>query len=82
MDDLFQRPLGPNSIILNFPKKSLVKADIKQLSPKIRGVLMKTEGIQAISVIGGQNPPPLASFRVNSCYVLYVNLIPSNINSR
>jgi hypothetical protein len=28
MDDLFQRPLGPISIILNFPKK------IKQLSPK------------------------------------------------
>jgi hypothetical protein len=34
MDDLFQRPLGPISIILNFSKKNLVKADIKQLSPK------------------------------------------------
>ena len=34
MDDLFQRPLGPISIILNFPKKFLVKADIKHLSPK------------------------------------------------
>ena len=34
MDDLFQRPLGPISIILNFPKNFLVKADIKQLSPK------------------------------------------------
>jgi hypothetical protein len=35
MDDLFQRPLGSLSIILNFSKKFLVKADIKQLSPKI-----------------------------------------------
>ena len=34
MDDLFQRPLGPISIILNFSKKILVKADIKQLLPK------------------------------------------------
>ena len=34
MDDLFQRPLGPIFIILNFQKKILVKADIKQLSPK------------------------------------------------
>ena len=34
MDALFLRPLGPISIILNFPKKYLVKADIKQLSPK------------------------------------------------
>ena len=31
MDDFFQSPLGPISIILNFPKKILVKADIKQL---------------------------------------------------
>jgi hypothetical protein len=34
MDDLFQRPLGPISIILNFSKNFLVKAEIKQLSPK------------------------------------------------
>jgi hypothetical protein len=34
MDALFQRTLGPISIILNFPKKILVKAEIKQLSPK------------------------------------------------
>jgi hypothetical protein len=34
MDALFQRPLGPISIILNFPKTILVKADIKQLSQK------------------------------------------------
>ena len=34
MNALFQRPLGPISIILNFPKKFLVKAEIKQLSPK------------------------------------------------
>ena len=34
MDDLFQRPLGPTSSILNFPKKFLVKAEIQQLSPK------------------------------------------------
>jgi hypothetical protein len=34
MDALFQRPLGPISIILNFPKNFLVKADIKQLSLK------------------------------------------------
>jgi hypothetical protein len=34
MDDLFQRPLGSLSIILNFSKNFLVKADIKQLSPK------------------------------------------------
>ena len=34
MDDLFQRPLWPIFIILNFSKKNLVKADIKQLSPK------------------------------------------------
>ena len=33
MDALFQRPLGPISIILNFSKIFLVKADIKQLSP-------------------------------------------------
>ena len=59
MDDLFQRPLGPISIILNFPKNFLIKADIKQLSPKkIWEVLMKIEGIQALSVLGGQNPPP------------------------
>ena len=34
MYDLFQRPLGPISIILNFSKNFLVKADIKQLSPE------------------------------------------------
>jgi hypothetical protein len=34
MDDLFQRPLESISIILNFSKRILVKADIKQLSPK------------------------------------------------
>jgi hypothetical protein len=34
MNDLFQRPLGPISIKLNFPKNFSVKADIKQLSPK------------------------------------------------
>ena len=34
MDDLFQRPLGPISIILNFSKKFLVKAEITQLSSK------------------------------------------------
>jgi hypothetical protein len=34
MDALFQRPLGPISIILNFPKYFLLKADIKQLSQK------------------------------------------------
>jgi hypothetical protein len=34
MDDLFQRPLGPISIILNFSKKILVKAEITQLSSK------------------------------------------------
>ena len=34
MYDLFQRSLGPISIILNFSKKKLVKADIKQLSPR------------------------------------------------
>jgi hypothetical protein len=34
MDDLFQRPLGPISIILNFSKKVLVKAEITQLSSK------------------------------------------------
>ena len=50
MDDLFQRPLGPISIILNFSKKILVKAEIPQLSSKkIWEVLMKIEGIQAIS---------------------------------
>ena len=32
MEDLFQRPLGPISIILNFSKKILVKAEITQLS--------------------------------------------------
>ena len=48
-----------NSIILNFPKKFLVKADIKQLSPKKKEVLMKIEGIQAISVLDGRIPPPL-----------------------
>jgi hypothetical protein len=31
---LFQRPLWPISIILNFSKFFLVKADIKQLLPK------------------------------------------------
>ena len=34
MDDLFQRPLGPISITLNFSKKFLVKAEIPQLSSK------------------------------------------------
>jgi hypothetical protein len=34
MDALFQRPLGPTFSILNFPKKILVKAEIKQLSSK------------------------------------------------
>ena len=34
MDYLFQRPLGPTFSILNFPKKFLVKAEIKQLAPK------------------------------------------------
>jgi hypothetical protein len=34
MNDLFQRPLGPISIIFNLSKKILVIADIKQLSPK------------------------------------------------
>ena len=53
MDAHFQRPLGPISIILSFPQKFLVKADIKQLSPK--KVLIKIEGIQAISVIDGLN---------------------------
>jgi hypothetical protein len=33
MNALFQRPIGPISIILNFTKNFLVKADIKQLSP-------------------------------------------------
>ena len=28
MDDLFQHPLEPISVILNFPKEILVKADI------------------------------------------------------
>jgi hypothetical protein len=52
-------------IILNFSKKCLVKDDIKQLSPKKREVLMKIEGIQAISVLHGQNPPhPPTCFRV------------------
>ena len=44
MDDHLQRPLWPISIILNFSKENLVKADIKQLSPKkIREILMKIE---------------------------------------
>jgi hypothetical protein len=34
MDELFQRTLGPISIIHNFSKKKFGKADIKQLSPK------------------------------------------------
>ena len=34
MDDLFQRPLGPTSSNLNFPKNFLVKAEIQQLSTK------------------------------------------------
>ena len=34
MHDLFQRPLAPISIILNFPKIFLVKAEIKQFSQK------------------------------------------------
>jgi hypothetical protein len=55
MDAPLQRPLWPISIILNFPKNFLVKADIKQLSPK---VLMKIEGIQAIFVLDGLNQPP------------------------
>ena len=61
MDRLFQRPLGPISIILNFQKNILVKADIKQLSPKKNWeVLMKIEGIHAISVPDAllQPPPP------------------------
>ena len=42
-----------------FPKIFLVKADIKQLLQKKNWeVLMKIEGIQAISVLRGQNPPP------------------------
>ena len=52
MDALFQCPLGPISIILNFPKNFLVKADIKQLYKKNWEVLMKFEGIQALSMPG------------------------------
>ena len=48
MDALFQRPLGPTFSIVNFPKKILVKAEIKQFS--FEKFLMKIEGKHAISV--------------------------------
>ena len=54
MDALFQCPLGPIFIILNFPKKILVKAEIKQLSPKKK------------SQPDGLIQPPPRSFRVNA----------------
>ena len=63
MDDLFQRPLGPTSSNLNFPKKFLVKAEIQQLSTKKNWeVLMKIEGIHAISALHGLNQPPPPQF--------------------
>ena len=53
MDDLFQRPLGPISIILNFPPP-FPKAVWCQLSPKKNSeVLIKIEGIHAISAFDG-----------------------------
>ena len=62
MDDLFQRPLEPIFIIL----KILVKAEIKQLSPKkIWEVLIKIEGLQAISAPNGQNLPPQGILGLN-----------------
>ena len=78
MDELFQRTLGPISIIHNFSKKKFGKADIKQLSPKeIWEVLMKIEGIQVISVLGGHfwTPPPPLGLMSNECgLVLQQNL--------
>ena len=69
MDDLFQRPLGPISIILNFSKKNLVKADIKQLSPK-KSLSTFDENWRNSSHIrtlwADSNPPPTPPiFRVN-----------------
>ena len=75
MDALFQSPLGPISIILNFSKKNLWK-----LTPNKNfwEVLMKIEGIQAISVPSGQNPPPpppqFLGLRVNY-YIVIANLL-------
>ena len=59
MDDLFQSPLGPISIILNFSKKL---CDITFHQKTIWEVLMKIEGIQAISLLSWQNPPPARVF--------------------
>ena len=54
------------SIILNFPNIYLVKADIKQLSPKKKNweVLMKIEGIQALSMPGWTSCSDVRSKRV------------------
>ena len=66
MDDLFQRPLGPISIILKISKKILVKAEIPQHSSK-KNLRSFDENWRHTGLIRNQwvilTPP--ASFRVN-----------------
>jgi hypothetical protein len=66
MDALFQHPLGPIFIILNIPKKILVKADIKQLSPKnnLRSFDENWRNTSHIHSRWVDSSPPPASFRV------------------
>ena len=65
MDDLFQRPLAPISIILNFSKIVLVKAEITHsFHQKKWEVLMK---IEAISVTDGLPPGFFRVDEVNFC---------------
>ena len=54
MDDLFQRPLGPNNFNLNFSKKCWWKLTSHSFHQKnIWEVLIKIEGIQAIPASDG-----------------------------
>jgi hypothetical protein len=66
MDDQFQRPLWPISIIINFSKNLLVKADIKQLSPKkkLRSFDDNWRNTSHIRTWWVDSPPPLGFFRV------------------
>ena len=64
MDAYFYHP--------QLPKKKLVKADIKQLSPKTNWeVLMKIEGIQALFIPGWTSCSWVRSKRVNTIAIQY-----------
>ena len=71
MDALVQRPLGPTFSILNFPKKFWWKLKSSSFHHNtIWEVLMKIEGIHAISMPGWTSCSPLRSKRVKIITVL------------